>query len=191
MASFAGGNFIFGGIMLNEQKYIDFGLELAVSYFEPYKQTTVGIGPEGFRWVDAALSANDTNNTPPSSDDAAFYEKAGFWSTSGQYILRPETVESIYYSYRVTGDSKYQDMAWEAFQHITKATRVGSGYASLNDVMAKDGGGFQDMMQSFWLAETLKYLYLVFAEESAVQVQTDGSNEFVYNTEAHPVKVRG
>jgi mannosyl-oligosaccharide alpha-1,2-mannosidase len=39
-----------------------------------------------------------------------FYERAGFYITSGYYILRPEVLESFYYAYRATGDRKYQDV---------------------------------------------------------------------------------
>jgi mannosyl-oligosaccharide alpha-1,2-mannosidase len=189
VASFAGGNFILGGILLGEQRYIDFGIVITESYYETYRQTASGIGPEGFRWVDSALPSGG-NNSPPPEEDEVFYEEAGFWATSPVYILRPETIESLYYAYRVTGDSKYQDLAWVAFNHIRVACRVGSGYGGLVDVTAEDSGNI-NQMQSFWLAETIKYLYLIFAEDSAVQVQVDGPNEFVYNTEAHPVRVRG
>ncbi|KAK5987782.1 Mannosyl-oligosaccharide alpha-1,2-mannosidase [Cladobotryum mycophilum] len=189
LASFAGGNFILGGILLGEQKYIDFGLNLAESYFETYKQSLVGIGPEGFRWVDAALPQGGNNPAPP-ANQADFYKKAGFWTTSGGYILRPETMESLYYSYRVTGDKKYQDMAWEGYLAINKTCRAGSAYSSINDVTKPNGGGFSDNMQSFWLAEALKYMYLIFADESPVQVQARGGNTFVFNTEAHPFRIR-
>lgn len=184
--SFAGGNFILGGILLKEKKYIDFGLRLAESYYETYRGTTSGIGPEGFRWVDSA----NPSDSPP-ADQAEFYEKAGFWATSKGYILRPETVESLYYAYRVTGDRKWQDMAWEAFQHMRQQCRAGVGFSGLKDVTKADGGGHNNFQQSFWTAETLKYLYLIFAGDSPVQVQADRPNQFVYNTEAHPVRVRG
>ncbi|KAM0459724.1 hypothetical protein ACHAPV_005438 [Trichoderma viride] len=185
LASFAGGNFILGGILLGEQKYIDFGIELTNSYFDTYNQTASGIGPEGFQWVD---SANSSSSQPPSSD-AGFYNTAGFWVTAPYYILRPETLESIYYSYRITGDSKYQDIAWDAISAILSKCRAGSAYSSINDVTQANGGGASDDMESFWFAEVLKYAYLIFAEESDVQLQKSG-NKFVFNTEAHPFRVR-
>ncbi|KAG6028205.1 hypothetical protein E4U19_001609 [Claviceps sp. Clav32 group G5] len=192
LASFAGGNFILGGIALNNDKYKQLGIQLTESYHETYLQEAAGIGPEGFRWVDAALPANDTNNKPPPADQAAFYKKAGFYTTSGYYILRPETVESLYYAYRLTGDKKYQDYAWRAFENVRRLARHGDGFAELKDVTKADGGGFVDEMQSFWMAETLKYLYLIFAADGPVHVQGQGGkNEFVYNTECHPVRVRG
>ncbi|PHH88915.1 hypothetical protein CDD83_6895 [Cordyceps sp. RAO-2017] len=191
LASFAGGNFILGGVVLNQDKYKKFGLELTESYFNNYIQAPAGIGPEVFRWVDAALPPNDGNNGPPPASQRSFYAKSGFYTTAGAYILRPETLESVYYAYRLTGDRKWQDMAWRAFVSIDRACRTGSGFAELNDVMQPNGGGFIDQMQSFWLAETLKYLYLIFADESEVQLQLQGGkSQFVFNTEAHPIRVR-
>jgi mannosyl-oligosaccharide alpha-1,2-mannosidase len=186
VASFAGGNFILGGILLGQQKYIDFGIQLTNSYYATYNQTASGIGPEGFAWVDSVTGAG---GSPPSSQ-SSFYSKAGFWVSAGYYILRPETLESLYYAYRVTGDSKYQDWAWAAFSAITKVCRAGSAYSSINDVTQANGGGASDDMESFWFAEALKYAYLIFAEESDVQLNPKGGNKFVFNTEAHPFSIR-
>ncbi|ODA75889.1 hypothetical protein RJ55_08530 [Drechmeria coniospora] len=192
LASFAGGNFILGGVLLGNDTFVQFGLALARSYFNNYLHTPAGIGPEVFRWVDAALPADASRNEPPPASQKDFYARAGFYTTAGAYILRPETVESIYYAYRLTGDPTWQDMAWQAFQSITAVCGTGSAYAQLNDVMKPDGGGFIDQMQSFWMAETLKYLYLIFAPESDVQLQLQGAgtSQFVFNTEAHPIRVR-
>ncbi|QPH11062.1 hypothetical protein C2857_002638 [Epichloe festucae Fl1] len=192
LASFAGGNFILGGIVLNQDKYKEMGIKITESYYETYVQEAAGIGPEGFRWVDSALPADAPNNKPPPASQTDFYKKAGFYTTSGYYILRPETLESLYYSYRLTGDTKYQDWAWSAFQKIRKLARANDAYAELTDVTQPNGGALIDEMQSFWMAETLKYLYLIFAADGPVHVQGQGKkNEFVYNTECHPVQVRG
>lgn len=82
-------------------------------------------------------------------------------------------------------------MAWDAFVALNKTCRVEHGFAGLHNIMRKDGGGHFTKMESFWLAETLKYLYLIFAEDAEWQVQAEGRNTFVFNTEAHPVRVRG
>jgi mannosyl-oligosaccharide alpha-1,2-mannosidase len=190
VASFSGGNFILGGVLLDEKKYIDFGVKLANSYYETYKATATGIGPEGFRWVDSNSPIDDEHNIAPPPQFEDFYKEAGFWATSPTYILRPETIETLYYAYRVTGDKKYQDMAWEAFENIDKAAKTGAAYSSMTNVTVVDGE-FINKMESFWLTETLKYLYLIFDEESDVQIKMDGTNKYVYNTEAHPVRIRG
>ncbi|GAB7324240.1 hypothetical protein MBLNU13_g07593t1 [Cladosporium sp. NU13] len=183
LACFDGGNFILGGLVLEEQKYIDFGLELVASCENTYNQTLTGIGPDGFGWDASKVPENQTE----------FYERAGFYITSGYYVLRPEVLESFYYAYRATGDRKYQDWSFAGFSNIAKYTRVGSGYSSITDVNAPNGGGFTNFQESFFFAEVLKYAYLIHADQDAeFQVAgPGGKNTWVFNTEAHPVRVAG
>jgi mannosyl-oligosaccharide alpha-1,2-mannosidase len=101
LACFDGGNFILGGLVLNEQRYIDFGLQLVNACENTYNQTLTGIGPEGFSWNTSSIPA----------DQQAFYDRAGFYITNGNYILRPEVIESFYYAYRATGARVYQDVS--------------------------------------------------------------------------------
>jgi mannosyl-oligosaccharide alpha-1,2-mannosidase len=181
LACFDGGNFILGGQVLGKQEYIDYGLELVNGCHETYIQTATGIGPEVFGWDASRIPANQS----------AFFEKAGFYITNGNYNLRPEVIESWYYAYRATGDTKYQDWAWDAYLAINSTTHVGSGYSSIEDVNVKGGGGFSDFQESFWFAEVLKYSYLIQAPDAEWQVSKDGKNKWVFNTEAHPFKVAG
>lgn len=181
LACFDGGNFILGGQVLSRKDYIDFGLELVNGCHDTYISTVTGIGPEIFSWNTSALPANQS----------AFYNSAGFYITSPGYQLRPEVIESYYYAYRATGDAKYQDWAWDAFLAINSTTRVGSGYSSIKNVNVVGGGGFTNFQESFWFAEVLKYSYLIQSEVGEWQVAEDGVNEWVFNTEAHPVKVLG
>ncbi|KAK3679256.1 Mannosyl-oligosaccharide alpha-1,2-mannosidase 1B [Recurvomyces mirabilis] len=179
LACFDGGNFILGGLVLGEQKYIDFGLNLVSACEDTYNQTSTGIGPESFSW--------DNSSVPV--EEAAFFEKAGFYIIDSSYILRPEVLESFYYAYRATGDTKYQDWSWAAFQAINATCRVGSGFSEITDVNAAHGGSFKNFQDSFFFAEVLKYSYLIHAPDDVWQVNYDSSNLYVYNTEAHPIKV--
>lgn len=77
-----------------------------------------------------------------------------------------------------------------------KTLRVGSGFGNINNVLNATGGGSRSSQQSFMLAEVLKYQYLIQTEKKGewdVLSGTPGSgnytNFFVYNTEAHPIKV--
>lgn len=55
-------------------------------------------------------------------------------------ILRPETVESLYYLYWVTGNEGYRDHAWAIFQAFERHCRVDrGGYAGLEDVTDVSG----------------------------------------------------
>ncbi|ONM51898.1 Mannosyl-oligosaccharide 12-alpha-mannosidase MNS1 [Zea mays] len=96
-------------------------------------------------------------------------------------ILRPETVESLMYLWRLTGNTTYQDWGWDIFQAFEKNFRVEFGYVGLRDV---NTGEKDNMMQSFFLAETLKYLYLLFFPPSVISFE-----DWVFNTEAHPLRI--
>ncbi|KAK4147537.1 glycoside hydrolase [Dichotomopilus funicola] len=191
LACFHGGNFILGGLTLDEPKYVEFGLRLVDACRVTYAETLTGIGPEVFGWQDNKLPPDAENNPPAPDGQAAFYEASGFWIKSANYVLRPEVIESYYYAYRATGDVKYQDWAWEAFENINKTCRAGSGYSSVKNVNEKDGGGFDDFQESFWFAEVLKYSFLIHNPDEPWQVKADHTNEFVFNTEAHPIRIFG
>ncbi|KAK0721523.1 glycosyl hydrolase family 47-domain-containing protein [Apiosordaria backusii] len=92
--------------------------------------------------------------------------------------------ESIWYMYRITGDPIWQEKGWKMFESVIKHAQTEVGHSALRDVTVKsDGGGMDDSMESFWLAETLKYFYLLFAEPEVVSL-----DEWVLNTEAHPFR---
>jgi mannosidase alpha-like ER degradation enhancer 2 len=103
-----------------------------------------------------------------------------FEVTAPYYILRPENIESAFYLYRKTKNQKYLEMGKTFFDSIIKYCKVDEGYASLKSVLSKEKN---DSMESFYLAETLKYLYLIFAPEETLDLQKN-----VFNTEAHPLK---
>lgn len=136
LGCFAGGNFILGGLVLDNTDYTDFGLAITAGCHDTYISTATRIGPESFSWLPAG--SNDTSAVP--ADQLLFYQQNGFWITNSDYILRPEVMESYYYAYRATGDSKYQDWAWDAFRAITSTTQIGSGYSEIEDVNVVGGG---------------------------------------------------
>jgi mannosidase alpha-like ER degradation enhancer 2 len=96
------------------------------------------------------------------------------------YELRPEIIESTYYLYYFTGDSRYLDMGSTFFDSLRKYCRTDVGYAALRNVETKEK---RDDMESFFLAETLKYLYLLYAPKSTLDLR-----KMVFNTEAHPMQ---
>ncbi|KAH6625622.1 class I alpha-mannosidase-like protein [Boeremia exigua] len=102
-----------------------------------------------------------------------------------RYLLRPETIESLFTLHRITGDPSLSDAAWRLFTATTNATRTTHGYSAIADVTLPPTHGSQklDQCESFWLAETLKYFYLVFSDPGVVSL-----DEFVFNTEAHPLR---
>jgi mannosidase alpha-like ER degradation enhancer 2 len=96
------------------------------------------------------------------------------------YRLCPEIIESTYYLYHYTGDSAYRQMGEKMFNDFVKYCRTEFGYAALADVTTKQQ---LDEMESFVLAETFKYFYLLFASP-----ETLAFDKVTFNTEAHPLK---
>lgn len=103
-------------------------------------------------------------------------------------LLRPEFIESLYYFWVFTGNTTYQDWGWDVFMAFENYARVEHGYSSLQHVDEIAWPPiYKDHMESFFLAETLKYLYLLFSDD---RNEIDLS-KFVFNTEAHPLLIKG
>lgn len=166
-----------------------------------YRATPTGIGPELFktpvcRKGRAAVSSGreadwEGTSTPNdckwAKDDSKRAVSAGVPEgfsqvTDARYILRPEAIESVFVMYRVTGDKKWADAAWDMFSAITERSRTSSGFAVVQNVLVKNSG-LVDSCESFWTAETLKYFYLIFSDPELVSL-----DEYVLNTEAHPFR---
>ena len=107
-----------------------------------------------------------------------------------EYILRPEAAEAWFYLSRTPGleDRRplYRDWGWRAFAAIDRHLRVAHGHASMKDVRRTAGDNKMDKMESFWLAETLKYFYLLQEDDERPSLPLD---RYVFNTEAHPFSV--
>ncbi|KAH3688221.1 hypothetical protein WICPIJ_000807 [Wickerhamomyces pijperi] len=182
LVCFIGGLFALGateGVTLSEArrssawsslKEEDFtlGKEITHSCYQMYHQTETGLAPE--------IAVFNTN----SDAGKDFIIKPA----DAHNLQRPETVESIYLLYKLTGDEIYREWGYEILQSFIKYTRTKDGaFTSLKDVTDATNLKFMDNMESFWLAETLKYLYLLFEDDESVLPL----NDIVFNTEAHPL----
>ncbi len=96
------------------------------------------------------------------------------------YYLNPEIMESAYYLYHYTRDTLYLSMGETFLEGLRKYCRTDAGYAELKSVVTKEKS---DRMESYFLAETLKYLYLLFAPPSTLDFDA-----VTFNTEAHPIR---
>ncbi|XP_032597160.1 mannosyl-oligosaccharide alpha-1,2-mannosidase IA isoform X2 [Drosophila grimshawi] len=169
LACFSGGLFALGATTRQNEltdKYMEVGKGLTNTCHESYIRTPTQLGPEAFRFSDAA-------------------EARALRSQEKYYILRPETFESYFVLWRLTHDQKYRDWGWEAVQALEKHCRTAHGYCGLRNVYQQEPQK-DDVQQSFFLAETLKYLYLLFSDDSLLPL-----DEWVFNTEAHPLPIKG
>jgi ER degradation enhancer, mannosidase alpha-like 2 len=96
------------------------------------------------------------------------------------YELRPEIIESAYYLHHFTKDPRYRDMGRMFFNSLTKYCRNDVAYAALSNIERKTQ---KDEMESFFFAETLKYLFLLYAPADTLDL-----SKVVFNTEAHPIR---
>ncbi|XP_015429518.1 PREDICTED: ER degradation-enhancing alpha-mannosidase-like protein 2 [Dufourea novaeangliae] len=114
------------------------------------------------------------------------------------YPLRPELIESVMYLYRATGDPYLIQVGVDILRSLQHSAKTTCGYATINDVRDHRKA---DRMESFFLAETTKYLYLLFDPDNFIHnsgqkgdvIQTQwgqcvvDAGGYIFNTEAHPI----
>ncbi|MFH4977607.1 hypothetical protein AB6A40_004316 [Gnathostoma spinigerum] len=137
--------------------------ELGRTCHESYIRTATRIGPEMFYF-------------------SVDHEATTLMDGRG-YILRPEVIEGFFYLWRLTGKPMYKEWIWDAIIAIEKYCKTEGGYAGLVNVY-NPAEGYDDVQQSFFLAETLKYAYLAFNDNTVISL-----DEWVFNTEAHPLPI--
>lgn len=127
----------------------------------------------------------------------------GISSGAAKHPLRPELLESSYFMHRATRQkaaSSETSSAWlwasdYALHHLERLTRAPCGYASVRRLNPATGhlNVYQNMeqvrlfneMPSFFLSETIKYLYLTFDDDNILH--DDKDHDWIFTTEAHPI----
>ncbi|TFK26005.1 seven-hairpin glycosidase [Coprinopsis marcescibilis] len=100
-----------------------------------------------------------------------------------QWLMRPETVETMYVLWKTTGDPIWRERGYTIYRGIEKNAKATWGYSSVSNVDTLKPS-LHDEMPSYFLAETLKYLYLLFDDEDPISF-----DKWIFNTEAHPLPV--
>lgn len=137
--------------------------QLAHTCWQMYHQMSTGLAPEAVRFREGRMEP---------------VAKMG-WS-----ILRPEAFESFFVLHEITGDPKYREWGHAAFEAIERHSKTNFGYGAHPDVRNPKSSccvGKDDKQESFVLAESLKYLYLLQDPDHTLSLDT-----YVLNTEAHP-----
>jgi hypothetical protein len=149
----------------NAKRDMTMARSMLYTCYQTYRRTATGIAAEYSEF--------------PNGQDPRPASRAPF------YILRPETAESMFILHQITGNPIYQEWAWDIFSAITKYSKTAFGYGSYPDVRQQNRRP-DDRMESFWLGETLKYLYMVQApmEEHKIDL-----TKYVFNTECHPTRI--
>ncbi|KAJ3197751.1 hypothetical protein HDU67_003654 [Dinochytrium kinnereticum] len=172
--------------------------ELTRTCYEMYHQTPSGLSPEiaffrpldeedgGVKGILESMRKNARNNPPTAltTPDEHYDMDFGMNYRDRHNLLRPETVESLFVLYRITGERKYREWGWKIFRAFERWAKVRSGgYSSMADVQSTPPGR-RDHMESFFIGETLKYLFLLFSDTDVLPL-----DQYVFNTEAHPFPI--
>ncbi|MBZ3882022.1 Mannosyl-oligosaccharide 1,2-alpha-mannosidase IC [Sciurus carolinensis] len=168
LACFSGGMIALGAEDAKEEKrahYRELAAQITRTCHESYARSDTRLGPEAF-WF---TSDREAVASQPSES---------------YYILRPEVVESYMYLWRQTHDPVYREWGWEVVTALEKYCRTSAGFSGIHNVYSKVPS-HDNRQQSFFLAETLKYLYLLFSEDDTLSLE-----DWVFNTEAHPLPVK-
>uniref|UniRef100_A0A7S4T7X4 alpha-1,2-Mannosidase n=1 Tax=Ditylum brightwellii TaxID=49249 RepID=A0A7S4T7X4_9STRA len=136
---------------------------LAYTCYQMYARSKTGIAPEYVRFG----NDNDYNV------GHAHY-----------YILRPETVETLFILNVLTGDPIYREWGWEIFQSIEKYCKTKIAYGHLTDVDQQELEP-ENRMESFFLAETMKYLYLLQDPDTDIDILNKVRRALIERKMAH------
>lgn len=173
----------------NSKKDADMTLarELMQSCWGMYKFMATGLAAEitHFNINNPPLPEFAAHKAPETFDDRPDAEWRKDFTVKGgdvHNLQRPETVESLFYMWRITGDVVYREWGWEMFKSFMNYTAIEDegGFTSLSNANVVPPVT-RDNMESFWLAETLKYFYLLFSPNDLLPL-----DQIVINTEAHP-----
>lgn len=177
--------------------------ELLRTCWATYKATKTGLGPEityfevdepPRMWAEGEQKRQNTflQLELEKNEDALWRTDVQIHEQDLHNLQRPETVESLFYLWKITGKEIYREWGWEMFESFMTHSRVEDaegqvyGYTSINNVnMRPAGRKKRDNMEGFWLAETLKYFWLLFGGNEAEMGGPLALTRTVLNTEAH------
>lgn len=162
LTCFIGGNILLGGAYFANPDFVRMGEDLIEGCHHASVSMPLKIAPEGWSWTPKKppRTGQQPLGGPVTFVQKDFHEKHGIWPIATAYFLRPEIVESYYYGWRITGNKKYQEWAWEAFQAVKAATEADFGYSALRDVTSLDRNwNMVDTSESFWGGESGKQQY--------------------------------
>ena len=188
MACFLAGNMGLGWYFHQDLVYLlDMAKDLTKTCYQMYAKQATGLSPE------IAYFNIDSHSDGPTIIIKVsicllkrYFKEFDFFSKDNDVhnLLRPELIESLYYMYHLTNDEIYQEWGWKIFQSFEKYTRQQYGYSSINDVRNINNVRPRDKMESYFLAETLKYFYLLFDKKNLFPF-----DKWIFNTEAHPLRI--
>ncbi|KXS11923.1 glycoside hydrolase family 47 protein [Gonapodya prolifera JEL478] len=150
-----------------DERIMAWAEDLSQGCAKMYTEGAFGIAPE--------IAFMEDERVRPASD----------FSEHSKYLLRPEVLESLFILHRLTHRPQYRRWARAILKSIERECRVDAGYAGIKHVgKARPEREYIDLQESFFIAETLKYGYLIFESDDVIPL-----DEWIFNTEAHPLRI--
>ena len=155
LSCFIGGLYALGGRLFENTDYVDVGGKLARGCMYAYDSFQTKIMPERYNMVlcpdrkkkckwDDDLWVEERRKRPQWKE----HLPKGFTTAKDpRYILRPEAIESVFVLWRVTGEERYREAAWQMFQAVVNATDTVYGNAPIEDVSIKGTKQTDDNME--------------------------------------------
>lgn len=192
LTCFTGAMMGLGARLLHRLPDLDAGMRLTQLCYWLGAATPSGLPPEITTFYPNLQSALVNASIEPATvytpeyhiDEHVAGTPPGAMRTDSRYLGRPETIESVFYMWRLTGDPTWQDRGWRMFVDWVDASTAPGGFSSIKDV-TRESVEWGDNMESFVFAETFKYYYLLFSDPELISL-----DDFVFTTEAHPLKLR-
>ncbi|KIY72384.1 glycoside hydrolase family 47 protein [Cylindrobasidium torrendii FP15055 ss-10] len=141
-------------------------------------------------WLEVlAKSASNGSTTIPGlsrCEPQQFPQRRGYKVKDGKNLLRPEALETWYIMWKFGGGDIWKERAWATFMALEKHAKTKYGFASLKSVDVRSSADVRhrDELPSYFLAETLKYPYLMFDDSNNISL-----DQWIFNTEAHPLPI--
>ncbi|KAL8278869.1 hypothetical protein RQP46_008740 [Phenoliferia psychrophenolica] len=186
LTCFAGGMLGLGRELLRLDHDMETALKVTEACAWAYESSATGVGPESVTFYEAKDPSRYHLLYAPDGVGEVRKPRGnpmGVRYSDAKYIGRPETIESVFYMWRITGDRKWQDRGWQMFTSWCEHALNPVGFATIPNVNFLTSRR-EDSMESFVLAETLKYYYLLFSPTDLISLDS-----YVFNTEAHPFRI--
>ncbi|OQS07158.1 mannosyl-oligosaccharide alpha-1,2-mannosidase [Thraustotheca clavata] len=175
--------------------HMDLAKRLMTTCYMMYHEMPSGLAPEDVYFVvDGEDEATPVDHNPMKHNnpnyDPYFRTPDFFFQVehpANVNMLRPETIESLMIMYHTTQDEIYREWGREIFSAFEEHAKLDTGgYASVHRLHLEQPRATHGIMESFFIAETLKYFYFLFADTKVVKPLLEN---YVFNTEAHPFPI--
>ncbi|GAA6031931.1 hypothetical protein JCM8097_003346 [Rhodosporidiobolus ruineniae] len=177
LTCFAGGMLGLGAKLLDRPHDLETGINVTNACVWVYESSATGIGGETTSFYDKDEKSRWSVQEDPKGRGQI---PIGVRNANHRQIGRPETIESVFYLYRLTGDRKWQDVGWTMFVNWVEHAITEAGFGTIRNVNDNPSSR-DDSQESFVLGETLKYYFLLFSPRDFMSL-----DDWVFSTEAHP-----